>query len=226
MRKKKIIIIVVVALFVLVGIFFFMRFGVIGIIRNAISRYVVQDKAEPEEEGPEELKYETFLDKDGNEFVVEYRKQIFTDLITGDEVEMWSETAERTIIYSNTYEGRIEKIEDNKIFFIVDFEVKEDPYIVENVKDYLVVFDIDTYDFESDPSSHYFCDFLEYLNEDQDIWGNVGYFYSADELEFLVGEYLIVQAFMNEDPNTGDTSKTLFFQPSSRIKSFILSLFF
>jgi len=226
MRKKKLIISIVVVLFVFVCIFFVMRFGVIGIIRNAISRYVVQDKAEPEEEGPEELRYETFLDKDGTEFVVEYRKQIFTDLITGDEVEIWEDTAEGLIIYSNTYEGKIQKIEDNKIYFMVDFEVKEDPYTVENVKDYQVVFDIDTYDFESDPISHYWCDFLEYFDEDQGIWGNVLYFNSADELEFLVGEYLIVQAYMNEDYYTGDSSKTLFFQPSSRIKSFILSLFF
>ena len=226
MRKKRIIISIVVVICVLVGSFFIMRFGVVGRIYNAINKPVVENKAESEKEAPEELKYETEHDKDGNEYVVEYRKQILTDLETGEEVEIWEDTAEKTIIYNNTYEGRIQKIEDNKIYFMVDFEVKEDPYIFENVKDYLVVFDIDTYVFESDPSSHYGCDFLEYLNEDQDIWGNFVNFYSADELEFLVGEYLSVQAFMNEDPNTGDTSKTLFFQPSSPIKSFILSLFF
>ena len=222
MRKKKIIITVVVVICVLVGIFFVMRFGVIGRIYNVIYKQAVENKAEPEEE----LRYETEVDKDGNEFVVEYRKQIFTDLITGEEVEIWEDTAEKTIIYNNTYEGRIEKIEDNKIYFMVDFEVKEDPYIVENVKNYLVVFDIDTYNFESDPSSHYWGDSLKYLNEDQDIWGNFVYFNSADELEFLVGEYLSVQAFMNEDYYTGDRYKSLFFQPSSPIKSFILSLFF
>ncbi|MBU2562967.1 MAG: hypothetical protein KJ568_00785 [Actinobacteria bacterium] len=227
MRKKRIITTIVVVVCVLVGVFFVMRFGVLGRIYNAVYKQVLGNKVESEEEeAPEELKYETEHDKDDNEYVVEYRKQIFTDLETGEEVEIWEDTAEKTIIYNNTYEGRIQKIEDNKIYFMVDFEVKEDPYIFENVKDYLVVFDIDTYDFESVPSSHYGCDFLEYLNEDQDIWGNFVNFYSADELEFLVGEYLSVQAFMNEDYYTGDRSKTLFFQQSSPIKSFILSLFF
>jgi len=226
MRKKKIITIIVAAVCVLAGVFFIVRFDVVGRINDTIGHYIFQDKTEVEEEGPEELRYETEVDKDGNEFVVEYRKQIFTDLITGEEVEIWEDTAEKTIIYNNTYEGRIEKIEDNKIYFMVDFEVKEDPYTVENVKDYQVVFDIDTYDFESDPSSHYWGDSLKYLNEDQDIWGNFVYFNSADELEFLVGEYLSVQAFMNEDYYTGDRYKSLFFQPSSPIKSFILSLFF
>lgn len=224
MRKRKIIIIVAAVVCVLVGSFFVMRFGVIGRIRNAISRYVVQDKAEPEEEGPEELKYETFLDKDGNEFVVKMKKITGVVDEDGNEVEFWEDTAEDTIIYDNTYEGRIQKIEDNKIYFLVDMEVKEDPYTVENVKDYLVVFDIDTYDFEPDPHSGYFCDFLKFSNGDFE--GRCKRFYSADELDFLVGEYLIVQTYMNEDYYTGDSSKTLFFQPSSPIKSFILSLFF
>ncbi len=231
MRKKRIIISIVAAVCVLVGIFFVMRFGVLGRIYDAVYKQVVENKAEPEEEGPEELRYETFLDKDGNEFVVEYRKQILTDLITGEEVEIWEDTAEDTIIYDNTYEGRIQKIEDNKIYFMVDKENEFKEIVpgqwkltVENVKDCLVVFDIDTYDFEPDPHSGYFCDFLEFSNGDFE--GRCKRFYSADELDFLVGEYLIVQTYMNEDYYTGDRSKTLFFQPSSPIKSFILSLFF
>jgi len=230
MRKKRIITSIVVVICVLVGIFFIMRFGVMGKIRNAINKPVVENKAESEEEGPEELRYETFLDKGGNEFVVEYRKIIVEDE-EGNEFEMWEDTVEAIVIYSNTYEGRIEKIEDNKIYFMVDKENEFKEIVpgqwkltVENIKDYQVVFDIDTYHFEFDPHPGYSCDFLEFFNGD--LWDGDENFYSADELDFLVGEYLSVQDFMNEDPNTGDSSKTLFFQPSSSIKSFILSLFF
>jgi len=226
MRKKKIITSIVVVICVLVGIFFIMRFSVMGRIYDAINKPVVENKAESaKEEVPEEFRYETRHDKGGKEYVVKTRKVTgFVDE-EGNEVECWEDTTKRTIIYDNTYEGRIQKIEDNKIYFMVDKENEFKEIVpgqwkltVENVKDYLVVFNIDTYDFESDP-----CDSLSFYNGDAIF--NIEYLHSADELEFLVGEYLSVQADMNEDPNTGDSSKSLFFQPSSPIKSFIFSLF-
>ena len=225
MRKKRIITSIVVVICVLVGIFFIMRFGVIGKIRNAINKPVVENKAESaKEEVPEEFRYETRHDKGGKEYVVKTRKVTgFVDE-EGNEVECWEDTTKRTIIYSNEYEGRIKKIEDNKIYFMVDKENEFKEIVpgqwkltVKNVKDYQVVFDIDTFDFESDP-----CDSLSFYNGDAIF--NIEYLHSADELEFLVGEYLSVHNSMSEDPNTG-SFKTLFFQPSSPIKSFILSLF-
>ena len=171
MRKKRIITITVVVLFVLVCSFFIMSFGVLGRIYDYIYKHVVENKAEGE--GPEELKYETEHDKDGNEYVVEYRKQIVTDLETGEEVEMWADTAKGIRIYRNEYFGRIEKIEDNKIYFMVDKEDKSgEGFSFKNVKDYKIIFDIDTYDLEFDPSSGSGGDSLQYLNGDQDILGN------------------------------------------------------
>ncbi|MDP3011615.1 MAG: hypothetical protein Q8N27_02755 [Candidatus Hydromicrobium sp.] len=210
MRKKRIIITVVVAFCVLVGSFFIMRFGVLGRIYNAISRYVVQDKVESEEESPEEFMYETEHDKDGTEFVVEYRKQIGTNLKTGEEVEIWEDTADPKIIYDNYYKGKIEKIEDNKIYFMVDKEEKEETkFVYEDVKDYQVVFDIDTYNFEEDPSSHYWCDSI--LVNPKGPLESSKFLHSAGELEFVVGEYLGLQDYMCEDYYTGNRYKTLVF---------------
>jgi len=235
MRKKRIIISLVVVICVLVGIFFIMRFDVVGKIRNIINKPVVENKAEPEEEvRQEELKYITLHDKDGSEIVIEMRKVTGVVDEEGNEVEFWEDTAENTIIYSNEYFGRIEKIEDNKIYFMVDKENDFKEIVpgqwnltVENVKDYLVVFDIDTYDLEGpDPYdlSYSVWDSLTLTSED--FWGNDERFFSAGELEFLVGEYLEVWDSMDEDYYTGEISKGLTFQLSSPIKSFILSLFF
>jgi hypothetical protein len=234
MRKKKIITSIVVVICVLVGIFFIMRFNVMRRINNAINKPVVENKAESEkEEGPEELKYETWQDEDGNEFVVEMRKITVFDE-EGNEAEMWEDTAENTIIYSNEYFGRIEKIEDNKIYFMVDKENEFKEIVpgqwkltVENVKDYEIIFDIDTYDLEGPNPydlSYSVWDSLTLTSED--FWGNDERFFSAGELEFLVGEYLEVWNSMDEDYYTGEISKGLTFQLSSPIKSFILSLFF
>jgi len=205
MRKKKIIISVVAAVCVLVGSFFIMRFDVVGRIYDAINKLVVQNKAEGE--GPEEFRYETRHDKDGKEYVVEYRKVTVFDE-EGNELELWENTVKKTIIYNNIYEGKIEKIENNKIYFTVDKIVKGENFDGEVAKGHQIIFDIDTYDLESD------SDFLDFSN------GNFKEgperFYSAGELEFLVGEYLRVQAFLNEDPHSGDSSKTLFFSSLPR----------
>jgi hypothetical protein len=212
MGKKKIIISIVVILCVLVGIFFVMRFDVIGKIRNAINKLIVENKAESEKEAPEELKYVTEHDKDGNEYVVEYRKVIGFDE-EGNEVEFY-EPPLPIRIYDNYYLGRIEKIEDNKIYFIVDSKGKDVgkkwPLVFfKDVEDYQVVFDINTYDFEEETTSHYFCDSLGFYN--RDMPGDLENFYSADELEFLVGKYLSVQDSMLEDYYTGDRNKDLIF---------------
>jgi hypothetical protein len=224
MRKKRIIITIVVVLCVLAFGFFVMRFGVVGRIYNAINKLVVENKAESEkEEGPEELKYETLHDKDGNEIVVEMRKIIVFDE-EGNEVVMWEDTAEGITIYDNEYLGRIEKIEDNKIYFMVDKEIEFneiEPGIwklsVKNLEDYQIIFDIDTYDFEFDPSVEYdVCDSLTF---------DLKPYYSAYELEFLVGEYLEVHDSMSEDYYTGEIHKSLYLQLASIVKSFIFSLF-
>ena len=210
MRQKRIIIIVVagIVIVLLAGLFFLVKYNVLGGIDDAISRYFVQSQSD--EEAPEELKYETEHDKDGNEYVVEYRKQIVTNLETGEEVEMWEDTADPKKIYDNYYKGKIEKIEDNKIYFTVDKEDKSGGgFSFKDDEDYEIVFDINTYDFEDEPSSHYWCDSIIVIPKDPLESGK--FLYSAGELEFLVGESVMVQDAMREDYYTGDIYKDLDF---------------
>ncbi|PIU28632.1 MAG: hypothetical protein COT09_04365, partial [Candidatus Hydromicrobium americanum] len=128
----------------------------------------------------------------------------------GNEVEIWGDTAVPIRIHDNYYKGEIEKIEDNKIYFIVDKKEKEETkFVYEDVEDYQVVFDINTYNFESDPGLRYYCDSLEFSNGD--FWNGVEDFYSASELEFLLGKYLRVQDTIFEDYYTGDRYKALIF---------------
>ena len=102
------------------------------------------------------------------------------------------------------YKGEITKIEDNKIYFSVDIEVKEmTDHSFESVKDYEIIFDIDTYNLEFDPNSEYSVnDSLVYDYE---------CFYKADDLQDIVGKYLRVTDTVLEDNYTGKKYKSLTF---------------
>jgi len=147
---------------------------------------------------------ETFTDKEGNEHMVELEKQVFTDTETGEKVLAYIDPVMPKEIYSRFYEGMIEKIEDNKIYFLVDKEDKTGSgFNFEDVEDYRVVFDINTFDFSFENDSHYFSDSIKF---------NSNSFKSAKELEFLIGKRLTVQDSVFEDNYTKDTSRMLFFQ--------------
>ncbi len=118
-------------------------------------------------------------------------------------MEFWADTAETKIIYDYMYKGIIKKIEDNKIYFLVDKESRSGSHFCEDVKDYQIVFDIDTYDLESDPYVGYSVnDFLIF---------DFKHYYNANELEFLVGEYLRVCNIMGRDSHTAKICKDLVF---------------
>lgn len=120
------------------------------------------------------------LDKDGNEIVIEMEKIVVKDE-DGSKVEMYVDTAKPIIIYDYMYKGKITKIEDNKIYFNVDLEVKEGT-------DY--IFDIDTYNLEFDPNTSYSVnDSLVYDYES---------FYRAEDLKNIIGEYLRDRKFRKD----------------------------
>ena len=204
MKNKIMVINIVLIVCIAVGIFFTIKYDVIRKIENAMSRQVVQNKSDSNKEAEQEdLIYETSLDKDGNEVVIKMRKIIVLDE-EGNEVEFWEDTAEHKIISDYMYKGVVEKIEGNKIYFTVDMKVKDGTeHIFENVKDYQIIFDIDSYNLESDPYVEYSAgDFLCFDGKD---------FFSAGELKFLVGKYLRVQDVMFEDIHVGKRYRELCF---------------
>jgi len=202
MKKRKIINIALIVCAV-VGMFFLIRYDVMGRLYDVINLQVAQNKSGQVNDDQNEIIYETVLDKDGNEFVIEMEKIIVEDE-DGHEVEMYVDTAEPIIIYDYMYKGKITKIKDNKIYFTVDLEVKEGTeHSFENVKDYEIIFDIDTYNLEFDPNS-------EYLVNDSLVY-NYESFDKADDLQGMVGKYLRVVDIALEDNYTGEKYKSLIF---------------
>lgn len=213
MKKRKIINIVLVACIVL-GIFFVIKFNMVGKIKNIIYQQKIINEVsnEANEKYPDEpeLITETFIDKDGNEVVVEMRKIVVKDEDTGQEVLMYEDTAEPKIIYIRAYKGKIEQIEDSRIYFIVDKEFKKPgfgsgttSYHFEDVGDYQIIFDLGSYNLEVDTSVGYFvCD---HLNLDfKDMAG-------IEDLEKVVGKYIRVQDSKYRDYYTGEDYKALSF---------------
>ncbi len=204
MKKRTVINIILIA-FVIVGIFFLVRYDVMGKLYDVISRQVAQNKSESKNSDVQgELIYETVLDEDGNEIVIELEKILMEDE-EGNEVEMYVDTSEPTVIYDHTYKGKITKIQDNKIYFNVDQEVKEGTdHIFENVKDYEIIFNINTYNIEFDPNdaSYLVNDCLVYEYES---------FYKAEDLRSIMGKYLRVNDTLFEDYYTGKEYKSLIF---------------
>lgn len=139
--KKRMVINIILIAFIVVGIFFIVRYDVIGKLYDVISCQVAQNKSELENSDVQgELIYETVLDDEGNEIIIEMEKIVVEDE-EGNEVDMYVDTSEPTVIYDHIYKGKITKIQDNKIYFNVDQEVKEGTdHIFENVKDFQIVF--------------------------------------------------------------------------------------
>jgi len=208
MRKKRIIIIVVVGIgFVLLaGLFFLVKYDVMGKLYDVIDSQIAEDATSDvtpgrgEGIGGEKI---FLIDEEGNE----------VELVGEVEIEV-------NVIHDNYYEGTLVNIENNKLFFMVDKEVQEDPYAVEDVEDYQVIFDIDTFSFEVGSHSDY-CDSLDFYGSGDE--NDCYQFSSAGELEFLVVKYLSVNYFVIEDPYTKAIHKGLLFQPSSPLKSSIIS---
>jgi hypothetical protein len=205
MKSRKIINIILVAC-IAVGIVFIIKFDVFGKIENRINEEKIRNetlnKAEEAFADEPEFITETFTDKNGNEIVIEYKKRVFTDGETGEEILMYEDTAERINIFYYIYEGTIEKIEDNKIYFIVDRENKEgNVYSLKNVKDYEIVFDINTFNLESDPSVLYSVnDGLIYESRR---------FFKASNLNFLIGKRVKIHFSEWRDPHILEIYKIL-----------------
>jgi len=202
MESKRKIINLTLIIFIAVCIFFVIKFDVLEKIKDSMNKSVEQNKSISDEDSPEELRYETFLDEEGNEIVIEMEKIIGEDE-EGNEIEFWADTAEHEIIYDYMYKGTIEKIEDNKIYFLVDKKSRNGSSFCEDVEDYQIIFDIDTYDLESDPYIGYFVyDSLIFDYEN---------FYRAGDIDFLLGKYLRVQDVMGKDSHNGEICKELIF---------------
>jgi len=203
MKNWKIINIIIIAC-VIIGLFFLVKFDVMGKLYDTIEQEKSLNKSTKEKDDVQgEIIHKTVLDEDGNEIVIEMKKRIVLDEY-GNEVEMYTDTAETIIIWESVYKGRVTKIDDNKIYFNVDLEEKKGTkHSFKNVDNYEIIFDIDTYVLEYDPKVRYSVhDFLLY---------NSKHFYKAEELQNIVGDYLRISDTGFEDNYTGENYKILCF---------------
>lgn len=212
--KNRIIIIVVIIICIAAGIFFIIKFDLVSKIENKIYLQTVKNKTLTEANekyiDEPELVTETFTDKDGNKIVVKMKKIVVKDENTGQEVLMYEDIAEPKIVYVRSYKGKIETIEDNKIFYAVDKEFKKsvfgigtDNYNFEDVKNYQIIYDIESYNLDFDETVGYFvCD---HLNLDFKDLGSI------EDLEKIVGKYIRVQDSKFRDYYTGEEYKILSF---------------
>ena len=210
--KNRIIIIIVIVTCISIGIFFVIKFDLISKIENKI--YLQKIKNETLTEANEkytdepELITKTITDKNGNEIVVKMKKIVVKDENTGHEVLMYEDIAEHKILDVKSYMGKIETVKENKIFFIVYKEFKKSKfgassYNFENVKDYQITYDIESYNLDFDENVGYFvCDHLNLDFKDLS---------SIEDLEKIVGKYIRVQDSKFRDYYTGEEYKVLSF---------------
>ena len=212
--KKKSIIIIVFVICISIGIFFVIKFDLVRKIENKIYLQTVKNEtlteANEKYSSEPELITETFTDKAGNEIAIKMRKIVVKDENTGQEVLMYEDIAEPKIVYVRSYKGKIETIEDKKIFYAVDKEFKKsvfgigtDNYNFEDVKDYQIIYDLESYNLDFDETVGYFvCD---HLNLDFKDLGSI------EDLEKIVGKYIRVQDSKFRDYYTGEEYKVLSF---------------
>lgn len=150
-KKVSIFLIISIVLLILTIIKFNYVEGIFNYVKDWINRNKNINKIENDIDDYPEYIYETFLDKDGNEVVIEMERR--TGTIDGEDVIFYENTVEAEVVYCHFYQGVINSVDDEKIIFLVDKECKnvdldKSYYDYEDVEDYEIEFDFDDYMFE------------------------------------------------------------------------------
>src|SRR3989304_4791776 len=148
-KKVTIFLIISIVLLILVAI----KFNYFEKIFEYKNIWINRDKSDDKTENdyPEYI-YETFIDKDGNEVVIEMERK--TGTINGEDIIFYEDTVDPEVIYCHFYQGIVKSVDSVKIIFLVDKECKnadlnESFYDYKNVKDYEIEFDFCDYDSRS-----------------------------------------------------------------------------
>jgi hypothetical protein len=188
-NTRKIINIILVAL-ILVCVFLIVRFDVFKRIEDATVSQVEERKASSNNDDEEEFKYETFIDEEGNEVVLDFECIVIIDE-QGNKKCSYDENYEQNTFYY-TYYGTIERIEDNKIYFLVDKKSKENSYFCDDVNDYQII--LSNYKIEVESFGE--------LGFYGTLFFNYKIYSSVDDLKFSIGEYLRLQISGFKYPNS------------------------
>jgi len=203
-KKVSIFLIISIVLLILTIIKFNYVEGIFNYVKDWINRNKNINKIEDDIDDYPEYIYETFLDKDGNEVVIEMERR--TGTIDGEDVIFYENTVEAEVVYCHFYQGVINSVDDEKIIFLVDKECKnvdldKSYYDYEDVEDYEIEFDFDDYKPRSSNES---------LNSNS-IFINSNEIGNRVEVEKLVGKNIVVQDFQFKDILTKSTANSLNF---------------
>jgi len=202
MTYKILIILIVIIVIIAFSCFFFIKFDVCEKVQNLFIDVANRGN----------ITYENAVDKYGNEYLIEFSDVNVIDISTGEKVVITEEINDAIIEKQIFYNGEIRDLKDNKIYFIVDkVGTSSTLSSFKDVEDYQVVFDLNTYDLESDPYSkaRYWPDFITVQTEDP-LEPSI-FIHDIEELEFLVGENVIVQDIIFSDYYTSQEYKELLF---------------
>jgi len=202
MNKRNKVIIAISVIFVVLA-----SFSVLVFKFNLIDKFKTfatvllenSEKLEDLNNEPDKI-YETLTDREGNEHLIEFEKVIVTDE-EGNKVALYEDSSEHINIFYYKYFGTIEKIEDNKIYFLVDQESKGSESFPVDVDDYVKIFDINTFDLEGDPLVQYSVE--DNLSYDGDR------LFSAEELNSYIGNYVNIHYSKWEDPKILEFYKSI-----------------
>jgi hypothetical protein len=118
-KKVNIFLIISIILLVLVAVKF-NYFKKIFEYKNIwMSRDKIDDKTK--NDYPEYI-YESFMDKDGNEVVIEMERK--TGTLNDENIIFYEDTNDSQVIYCHFYQGILKDVDSEKIVFLVDKECK------------------------------------------------------------------------------------------------------
>ena len=203
-KKVNIFLIASVVLLVLVAV----RFNYFEKLYDYFNNWTNESESNKElekviNENPQYI-YETFLDKNGNEIVVEMERKIIE--VGGKYEVLYEENSEPDFLYYNRYEGYIKNVDGKNITFVVERENKRDDgenyyHDLKSVEDYEIVFNLDEYDLEGNPEFGT-CD---------NVSINLDFCPKPEDFEEIVGKKLWVHETAERDYVTKDVIKGLAF---------------
>jgi len=200
-KKINIFLIISIGLLILVVI----KFNYLEKIFEYKNIWINRDKSDDKAENdyPEYI-YESFVDRDGNEVVIEMEKK--TGTINGEDVIFYEDTSDSQVIYCHFYQGTLKEIDDETIVFLVDKECKnadldESFNEYKDVEDYEIKFYLSDYNLKS----------LEAFITNCSIAINTNIVSNKQEIEKLIGKYMRIQNIKFRDIITKETIKNLDF---------------
>jgi len=179
--KKK------VSIFLIAGIIFLILVGIMFNYMGEIINYKnkVVDKIKGNDDNSPEYIYETFLDKDKNEVVIEMEKK--TGTIDGQGIIFYEDTSESEVIYCHFYQGVIQSVSRGKVIFLVDKEYKN-----ADLNDYYYDYkDVDDYEIEFNFNDYNLKISNEFGVKDR-ITINTNDINSLEDLKKFIGKYIKV----------------------------------